>query len=131
VNTRLDSSNSDRAEALLVSISSSIASGHWKVAARRYLLALACNIEVPFQERLVCDEVLARFSVRERRKIEMDTLLWLEFVERPGRSSSRDLSGSRCSNNLRSPDHPARDKHHDLHAAFAPLTCSSETLVER
>jgi hypothetical protein len=69
-----------RREVLLQLLDESLARGHWKLAVRRFLMLLACDCDVPAEQRSRCEFHLARCREGELRKMEADVQAWRRCV---------------------------------------------------
>jgi hypothetical protein len=90
----------------------SIEHGHWRVALKRYLMLLACNVSVPACDEIECRRYAAQCSEAALIKMRVNVRRWAAMICAPG--------VERVEFAVQSPDLP-RDKYEHLHAAFRPL----------
>lgn len=65
---------------LLRCIHERLESGHWRVACRRYLMLLACQLDAPESLAFQCTELLKRVSHTQRKSMEEDARDWRDFL---------------------------------------------------
>lgn len=107
----LPASNCD-GQALLGLLAGSLEQGHWRVALKRYLMLLACNVPVPACDELECRRYAAQCSDAALEKMRSDVRRWAAMVCASGVERIEFAVQSRAL---------PRDKHEQLHAAFRPI----------
>jgi hypothetical protein len=66
---------------LLEMLTTSLRRGHWRVAIRRFLMLLACGVEVPDVCRNPCEALLLACPKRDLIRIREHVQSWVEMLQ--------------------------------------------------